>query len=297
MSNLKLGIVDSSLGNGHMFSFSSLFNGYEPSELINCPFPEIVNYLPNYVTPVDTLSKKAEISAVWMQDLEYAKNIARFGRIGSVFSDINSLIKNVDGIIITNDEPVGRDSVLRACLDSGKTVFVDKMIARTPESLEKYLLLQHYPGQIYCASAISFSSVVSEISWNADSKYAVFTSPKKWDTYGIHLADAFLAVATLNGLEYEIGGITHGELVSERQINILGPGGGKMFLRTEGRIDVKFSIKLSADGIEKEFTIPDPFDAFSAMLNTWLSRNPVETHESEYKRYAAAVAILGFHRE
>jgi hypothetical protein len=169
MSNLKLGIVDSSYGNGHMFSFSSLFNGYEPSELMNCPFPAIVNYLPNYETPVDSLRKRAEISAVWMQDFEYAKDIARFGRISSIYSDINSLIKNVDGIIITNDEPVGRDSVLRTCLDSGKIVFVDKMIARTPDILEEYLSLQHYPGQIYCASAISFSSAVNEVSWDTGS--------------------------------------------------------------------------------------------------------------------------------
>ena len=96
VSRLKLGIVDSSVGNGHMFSFSSLFNGYEPSELARCPFPAIINYLPKHVTPVSTLSRKAEVSAVWMHDLEYAKKVARFGKISRVYNDINSLIANVD---------------------------------------------------------------------------------------------------------------------------------------------------------------------------------------------------------
>ncbi len=297
VSKLKLGIVDSSVGNGHMFSFSSLFNGYEPSELARCPFPAIISYLPKHITPVDALSKRAEVSAVWMHDLEYAKSVARFGNIGAVYSDIDSLIENVDGIIITNDEPVGRESVFELCLASGKIVFIDKMIARTSENLKKRLLLQHFPGQLYCASAISFSTAVKEISWDANTEYMVFTSPKNWANYGIHIVDAFLAFASLNDLEYEIGKITHDGTGSERQINILNPGGGKILLRTEGRADVNFSIKASKNGIEQEVTISDPFDAFAAMLSTWLSRDPAKTHLSEYKRYDDAVAILGCNRE
>jgi hypothetical protein len=294
---MKLGIVDSSVGNGHMFSFSSLFNGYEPSELARCPFPAIISYLPKHITPVDALSSKAEVSAVWMHDLEYAMNVARFGKIVNVYSDINSLIENVDGIIITNDEPVGRESVLELCLASGKMVFIDKMIARTLENLNKILQLQCYPGQLYCASAISFSTAVNEIAWEANTEYMVFTAPKNWANYGIHVVDAFLIFASLNNLEYEIGKITHGDTASERQINILNPRGGKILLRTEGRADVNFSIKASKNGIEQKVTISDPFDAFAAMLNTWLSRDPAKTHLAEYKRYYDAVGILGCNPE
>lgn len=289
--------MDSSVGNGHMFSFSSLFNGYDPSELMRCPFPAISSYLPKHVTPVEALSKKAEVSAVWMQDLEYAKNVARFGKIGAVYSDLDSLIENVDGIILTNDEPVGRESVLESCLTSGKTVFIDKMIARTSKFLEKRLSLQRYPGQLYCASAISFSTAVQEISWDVNTEYMVFTSPKNWSNYGIHLVDSFLAFASLNSLEYEIDKITHSETATERQINILNPGGGRIFLRTEGRADVNFSIMASKNGNKQEVTISDPFDSFAAMLDTWLSREPEDTHMTEYKRYNDAVAILGFEHE
>lgn len=297
MTKLKLGVIDSSIGNGHMFSFSSFFNGYEVSELEKCPFPAIISYLPNHVTPVEALSAKAEISSVWMDDLEYAKSVAQFAKIDSVFTELDDLIENVDGIILTNDEPVGRETVLNKCLTSGKMVFVDKMIARTSDKLEKQLSLQQYPGQLYCASALSFSKAVKEILWDTNTEYVVFTSPKNWANYGIHVVDAFLAFASLNNLEYEIGKITHDELATERQINILNPGGGRIFLRTEGRADVNFSIVGSKNGNKQEVTISDPFDSFTVMLDTWLSREPADTHMSEYKRYDDAVTILGCKHE
>lgn len=297
VNKLKLGIVDSSIGNGHMFSFSSLFNGYETSELKSCPFPVIANYLPDHETPVELLNRKAEVSAVWMRDPEYAKRVARFGRINSVFIELESLIENVDGIIITNDEPVGRESVLSLCISSGKMVFVDKMIARTSEILEKQLSLQRYPGQLYCASSMCFSDALRKITWGSNTEYMIFSSPKNWNSYGIHIIDAFLTFALLNNLEYEIGEIMHLETASERQLSILNTGGGKVFLRTENRPDAKFSIKVSNYGIEQEVIMSDPFDAFTTMLDTWLSRNPAETYVSEYKRYADAVAILGCEQE
>ena len=297
MTRFKLGVIDSSIGNGHMFSFSSLFNGYEVSELEKCPFPAIISYLPNHITPVEALSAKAKISAVWMDDLEYAKSVARFAKIDSVYNELDDLIENVDGIILTNDEPVGRETVLDKCLASGKLVFVDKMIARTSEKLEKQLLLQRYPGQLYCASAISFSKAVKEILWDTNTEYVVFTSPKNWTNYGIHVVDAFLTFASLNNLEYKIGKITHDGSATERQINILNSGGGRIFLRTEGRADVNFSIVASNNGNIQEVTISDPFDSFTVMLDTWLNREPAATYMSEYKRYDNAVAILGCEHE
>ena len=37
-----LGMVD---GNGHPYSWSAMFNGYEPGDMAHCPFPTIPDYL------------------------------------------------------------------------------------------------------------------------------------------------------------------------------------------------------------------------------------------------------------
>ena len=42
---LKLGIIGSSLGNGHPYSWSSIINGYNISYLEKCPYEVIINYL------------------------------------------------------------------------------------------------------------------------------------------------------------------------------------------------------------------------------------------------------------
>lgn len=296
LNKLKLGIVDSSAGNGHMFSFSSLFNGYEVSELQKCPFPVIANYLPKHATPVAVLREKAEISAVWMRDSEYAEKVARFGKIETVFKNLDLLIESVDGIIITNDEPVGRESVLDRCLTSGKMIFLDKMIARTPEELSNQLLKQCYPGQLYCASSMSFSKALKGISWSSNTKKIVFSSPKNWANYGIHVVDAFLAFAASNTLDYQIGALIHDEKISERQLSVFSKQFGKngqIFLRTEGTAVANFSITIWNDEGPREIIISDPFETFADMLSTWLSRDPITAHLSEYKRYAEAVMILG----
>ena len=42
---LKLGIIGISEGNGHPYSWSAIFNGYNEEYMIQCPFESIPEYL------------------------------------------------------------------------------------------------------------------------------------------------------------------------------------------------------------------------------------------------------------
>ena len=44
-NQLKIGIIGISEGNGHPYSWSSIFNGFDEKELIKCPYPAIIEYL------------------------------------------------------------------------------------------------------------------------------------------------------------------------------------------------------------------------------------------------------------
>ncbi len=44
-SFLRLGIIGVSEGNGHPYSWSSIFNGFDRKELKKCPYPTIIEYL------------------------------------------------------------------------------------------------------------------------------------------------------------------------------------------------------------------------------------------------------------
>ena len=46
---IKLGIIGTSQGNGHPYSYSAIFNGYNKNELENnCPYELIREYLPKH---------------------------------------------------------------------------------------------------------------------------------------------------------------------------------------------------------------------------------------------------------
>ncbi len=44
MTKLTLGIIGSSSGNGHPYSWSAIFNGYDKSLMNDCPFDVIPKY-------------------------------------------------------------------------------------------------------------------------------------------------------------------------------------------------------------------------------------------------------------
>ena len=45
IKQLKIGIIGSSDGNGHPYSWSAIFNGYNKKIMEDCEFPAISNYL------------------------------------------------------------------------------------------------------------------------------------------------------------------------------------------------------------------------------------------------------------
>ena len=42
---IRLGILGMTEGNGHPYSWSAMFNGYDPKEMETCGFPVIPQYL------------------------------------------------------------------------------------------------------------------------------------------------------------------------------------------------------------------------------------------------------------
>ena len=52
---LNLGIIGGSEGNGHPYSWSAIFNGYDPNAINDCAFPSIPIYLSKQKFPDDQI--------------------------------------------------------------------------------------------------------------------------------------------------------------------------------------------------------------------------------------------------
>ena len=64
---INLGIIGSSEGNGHPYSWSAIFNGYNKKIMENCGYPSIPRYLEKQKFPNDQI-KEAKVTHIWTQN-------------------------------------------------------------------------------------------------------------------------------------------------------------------------------------------------------------------------------------
>src|SRR3990167_5132323 len=102
-----LGMVE---GNGHPYSWSAIFNGYDPEEMARCPFPAIPSYLNN--EPKDTLRiPNVHVTHIWTDNPADAQHVARASLVTNVVNRAEDVIGEVDAVIIATDK--GHEHVRR----------------------------------------------------------------------------------------------------------------------------------------------------------------------------------------
>ena len=97
-----LGMVD---GNGHPYSWSAMFNGYDPDEMAKCPFAGIPVYLNK--EPKETLRiPNAQVTHVWADDPEDARRVSRASLVPNVVArgrSISGAARLADGLVLLHD--------------------------------------------------------------------------------------------------------------------------------------------------------------------------------------------------
>ena len=101
--NINLGVIGLSKGNGHPYSWSAIFNGYDKNKMKSCGYPAIPNYLNKQKFP-DAQIKEGSVTHIWTQDINLSKHIASAALIGNIVSDYKELIENVDAILLARDD-------------------------------------------------------------------------------------------------------------------------------------------------------------------------------------------------
>ena len=75
-----LGMID---GNGHPYSWSAMFNGYDPEEMKKCPYPVIADYL-SFEDRETMRIPNARLTHIWTDRPEEARFVARASNIETV---------------------------------------------------------------------------------------------------------------------------------------------------------------------------------------------------------------------
>lgn len=193
--NLKLGIIGLSEGNGHPYSWSAIFNGYDPEAMELCGFPTIPRYLEKQSWPECRIDG-AEVVAVWTQNETLSKKIAKAGRIPKVVSMPEEMLGIVDAVLLARDDAENHLELAAPFINAGLPIYIDKPIALSVSALNKLYELEQYPGQIFTCSALRYSTELmlsqeDRVELGEIRQIVAFT-PNSWEKYAVHIVEPVL---------------------------------------------------------------------------------------------------------
>lgn len=193
---IQLGIVGFSEGNGHPYSWSAIFNGYDSRSLHATDYPQIADYLDKQIWPKDQIHE-ADVVSVFCDDAERAMSVAQCARIPSVSKSIEELVQQSDAILLARDDATSRKTLLEKIILSGKPVFVDKPFALSLSDAERMFELQNNSAQIFTTSALRYAKELlltpEELHSLGELQSIYAVTPKYWCTYAVHLLEVLMA--------------------------------------------------------------------------------------------------------
>ncbi|MCB5411974.1 Gfo/Idh/MocA family oxidoreductase [Pseudogemmobacter faecipullorum] len=271
---IKLGIIGTSPGNGHPYSWSAICNGYDPAAMVNCGFSVIPQYLGQRTWPEDQLPG-VQVTHVWTQDLAESRKIAEAARIKTIVVRPEDMMDEIDALLLARDDAENHLRLAEPFLRAGLPVYIDKPIALSEADFNALLSLQRRPGQIFSCSALRFAE---ELQLDAVTHQRVgpirlvqAMTPKYWQTYAVHLIDPVLRML---GHEAEVQKLFSGPVGKDgRLLALRWPDGGPdVHLMTTGSsIPSPLTFRVVGEGGEVTLAFQDSFSAFRTALAEFLA--------------------------
>ena len=189
-----LGMVD---GNGHPYSWSAIFNGYNPEEMAKCPYAGIPAYLAK--EPKDTLQiNGAKVTHIWTDNPEDAAHVSKASLIPNVVEKPENVIGNVDAVIIATDKGHEHVERCRPFIEAGLPVFVDKPMTDNEEDLRTFSKWVKEGAQIMSSSCMRYAKEYLPYQLSTNNlgilRYASITTCKSWERYGIHALEGIYPI-------------------------------------------------------------------------------------------------------
>ena len=265
---IKIGIIGTSEGNGHPYSFSAIINGYDDKNMSMSGWNNIYMYLKERDFSDFGISD-AKVTHVWTQNLDESIKIAKASKINNVVDNYEDMIKDVDAIIIARDDYESHIKIAKSFLEAGKYVFIDK-----PLSLDINDIIYFKPflesGQLVSCSGIKYAPELDKIRRDINEfgkiKLIRATTVKSWEKYAIHMLDGIFSVVPFNVKSVQYNNSNHESFTlynyDDSIIQIDALGSSEPILRIEFFSDIKY---YRADTL-------DAFPSFKRLLSNFIFR-------------------------
>ncbi len=187
-------------GNGHPYSWSAMFNGYDREKMsAECPYPGIPAYLNKQ--PEETLriagARVTHICCTGTGEFT-ADHVAACSLIPNVVEDPREVIGEVDAVIVATDKGYEHVERCRPFVEAGIPVFVDKPMVDNLDDLEVFDRWHEEGRPILSSSSMRYAKEFLPFHLSTHNlgklRYVSITTPKAWETYGIHALEAMFPI-------------------------------------------------------------------------------------------------------
>ena len=189
-----LGMVD---GNGHPYSWSAIFNGYDREAMAACPFAGIPAYL-NKEPPESFGIAGARVTHVWTDDPADAPKVAKASLIPHVVRRPEDVIGHVDAVIVATDKGHEHVARCRPFVEAGLPVFVDKPMVDNEADLQTFVRWVKAGAPILSSSCMRYAKEYAPYRLSTrdlgELRFASITTPKSWERYGIHALEGIYPI-------------------------------------------------------------------------------------------------------
>jgi hypothetical protein len=197
---IKLGIIGTSEGNGHPFSFSAIINGFDNEGMKNSGWDVIYNYLIQRHSS-EFGFEDVKVTHAWTQDPEQTQRLLKASKIPHAVKNIDDMLDEVDGVIVARDDFESHLRYSKAFLEKGKFVFIDKPLSLDCTEL-RYFRKYLENGRLMSCAGARYARELDEIRSNIQNfgqmKLARGTVISSMEKYGIHMLDGIFSVTGFN---------------------------------------------------------------------------------------------------
>lgn len=189
---IKIGMIGLNEGNGHPYSFSAVFNGYDEKILQEeCPFVLIREYLPREHGN-KIFIENAKVTHIWAQNRKIAESVARVSKIPNIVDKPEELIGKVDAIILARDDVENHWRMAEPFLKTRMPIYIDKLLAHNEEDLNKFIQMAGDGYPIMSGSSSRYTRNIEKAKEELDIRKVKTihgVSRCIWLRYASHLLD------------------------------------------------------------------------------------------------------------
>jgi predicted dehydrogenase len=269
-ARLRLGMIGLSPGNGHPYSWSAIFNGYEPVAMESCGFPVIPRYLEKQCFPEDAIAE-ARVTHVWTQDSAVSRHVAQATYIEHVVDRFTDLSGQVDAVLLARDDAETHVEFARPFLETGLPVYVDKPLALSVAEARELIAMQRFPGQLFSCSALRYAPELrltdAQREQIGEIRCVQGTVPKDWDKYAVHVIEPLLCLLP------ERGSVVRSQCwhqADRRTLHVEFSGGVEAQISTFGEAGAPLGLRVIGSRGWCELLFSDTFRAFKGALRDFV---------------------------